>query len=291
MFGIFSTVNPTTAALASISNTSSGTVRGSGTDLGGFVGHAAMKVSFNTDTATGDVITSQSGVTHLGGFAGRVSENVEITKCRSSGSISEGNASFSANYVGGFIGNLTTTAGGALISKSWTRSNITLGNASASTLGGFVGMVSGSHSISQSYVADTSIYSAGTGGNNEIGGFVGTVLAGSALNLSAVYTATLLTAASGNVKGFEGSNSGTLTIADSYYIHSGTTPQNAITGLSQLSSAQAGNAANAFYSPANWDNQFSMNSAWVAPNSLGINPCGTAGCPHPYYTLPVLIYP
>lgn len=291
IFGQLTTQSASVGQIASSDNVSSGTVRASGSDIGGFAGFIRENVAFLRDKANSPVVSIGNATTNLGGFAGTAQDVVEFDKCQSNGSITQDAPTSYGNYAGGFVGRLTSSGGGVSITKSWTTSNITLGDVSVATIGGFIGLsASGSHTISQSFVADTSIDSAGSAGNNYIGGFVGLVQAGG-LTLDAVYTAASLSGASGAVRGFEGSTSGALSITDSYYLNSGSSAQPAITGLSQPLLPQMQDANSGIYSPSSWDSNFTSNSAWVAPNSLGIMPCSTAGCPTPYYSLPVLIYP
>jgi hypothetical protein len=293
MYGFLGTHANNVGKIESTANLSSGAVRPAGSDAGGLVGLSEFQTSFTRDKSNSPLTTIGSLSENLGGFVGTSNEGVTYTLCQANGEISQTAPGNLGNRAGGFAGRLTGSGGaGAVINRSWTTGNISLGNVSGAILGGFVGAVdTGSHSISQSYVASATLNSGGTSGNNSVGGFAGQIQTGASLSLNGVYTATTASASSGTVQGFAGSVQGTLTFADVYYL--GATPQAPVNGINipNPSISDAQDKTDGMYAPAIWDNNFVTGNAWVAPNSLGINPCSTPGCPNAFYTLPVLIYP
>ena len=132
---------------------------------GGFAGYAAGASTFTGCSASGNVTGSSQ---HVAGFVG-TAENASFTECFYENGTVTDNTSGKA-MSGGFCGTATT---GAAFRGCFVRNAAYVGN-SANYVGGFIGQLGGSYNgnngnlVSQCHVEGTSV----TGGTN-CGGFVG----------------------------------------------------------------------------------------------------------------------
>ena len=154
---------------------------------GGFVGYANKAGSTITECSSTAVVSRPvSAGVEFGSFGGLI-DCATITKCYATSDIS-----VNGNYVGGFIGGVSPSAGkSATIQKCWSTGNM---GSSSAQCGGFIGHIA-ANATGAVFVYDC--YSTGniTKGNQRKGGFIGQINSG-IVEIARCYATGTLTAGS-----------------------------------------------------------------------------------------------
>lgn len=157
------------ASGSATSNQSEYVVMKTGLFAGGFAGFIGSGIITNS-YATGDVSTSGG---YAGGFAGYMGGQVTVSQSYSTGNVSGmqeifDNVTFNPNYIGGFVGQTSSTN----LSKTFATGNVT-------SVGDYIGGYAGD--VYSGVINDA--YESGTvTGNGNVGGFAGHISVDSLLN-------------------------------------------------------------------------------------------------------------
>ncbi len=142
-----------------------GNITNTGTDTGGLVGWAGLRISMTDSYATGNVTSKDH---YMGGLVGSLSGQAEIRRCYATGNITSNATSTKAN-VGGLIGIAARNDGGSTIEDCYAAGNVTGGNC-CRFIGGLVGTVE-----NKSGVVINRCFASGnvTNKHSALGGLVG----------------------------------------------------------------------------------------------------------------------
>ncbi len=142
-----------------------GNITNTGTDTGGLVGWAGLRISMTGSYATGNVTSKDH---YMGGLVGSLSGQAEIRRCYATGNITSNSTATKAN-VGGLIGIAARNDGGSTIEDCYAAGNVTGGNC-CRFIGGLVGTVE-----NKSGVVINRCFASGnvTNKHSALGGLVG----------------------------------------------------------------------------------------------------------------------